>query len=306
MSGCDPQHTQGTRTSESAATIKSSVLAGPFIGSCRTCRKAATRATPGPGRPGATDPYKLRSEAFAPGTVFKRYGPLSFPLQEAMVNPGGMAFVACEPGTLLVEILTPPFSAPPVEAFVEAVQSLELCGIVGLKKMKDGVLLTYDERSMRVQDLRALLAAAYSKVTYDAGDYCPRTHSLPITFGGPAGPDLAVACVLFDTTERTLIRRLCRSKRTIKMFAAPGASALLEIPWSDDGLQAFQASRSKRAAPPGSLLLSGAGLTITSRECYSDECLIGRVSYGAGSAIDAFQLGDSVWLRGQPCQQDQS
>ncbi|MEJ1115508.1 carboxyltransferase domain-containing protein [Paenarthrobacter sp. CCNWLY172] len=215
-----------------------------------------------------------------------------------MVNPDGMAFIACQPGTLLVEILAPAFSAPPVEEFVEAVQSLELCGIVGLKKMKDGVLLTYDERSMRVQDLRPILAAAYSKVAYDAGDYCPRTHTLPITFGGPAGPDLAVACVLFDTTERTLIRRLCRSKRTIKMFAAPGASALLEIPLSDDGLQAFQASRSKRAAPPGSLLLSGAGLTITSRESYSDECRIGGVSYGAGSAIDAFHLGDSVWLRG--------
>jgi allophanate hydrolase subunit 1 len=215
------------------------------------------------------------------------------------VNLQDMAFIACEPGKLLVEILAPAFPRPPVEAFVEAVQSLESVAINSFKKMKDGVLLEYDERSIDAQDLKAFLAAAYSTVTYDSGKHCPATHILPVTFGGQAGPDLAVAGVLLGTSENTLIRRICRSRHTVRMFSEPGASALLELPWSDGGLQTVQASRCKRAVPPGSLTLSGAGLTIASRAAYSDELIIGRVTERSVGTAALLRMGDHMWLRGR-------
>ena len=52
-------------------------LAELFIDSCRKCRRAAIRVMRGRGRFGASRPSKLRSVALVPGTVFKRYGPLS-------------------------------------------------------------------------------------------------------------------------------------------------------------------------------------------------------------------------------------
>ena len=216
-----------------------------------------------------------------------------------MVNLQDLAFIACEPGKLLVEILAPAVPGAFVEAFMEAVQSLESVAINGFKKMKDGVLLEYDERSIGAKDLEAFLAAAYSTITYDHGKHYPTTHALPITFGGPAGPDLAMAGVLFGTSESTLIRRICRSRHTVRMFSEPGASALLELPWSDSGLQTLQASRSKRAVPPGSLTLSGAGLTIASRSSYSDELIIGRVTDSSVGTAALLRMGDHIWLRGR-------
>jgi hypothetical protein len=71
---------------------------------------------------------KPRSVAFVPGTVFKRYGPLSLSAQEAELGSPGSALLASEPGTLLVELPQPDFRGSRGAAFVQAVQSFELWG----------------------------------------------------------------------------------------------------------------------------------------------------------------------------------
>lgn len=128
-------------------------------------------------------------------------------------------------------------------------------------------------------------------------DDAPFTHTLTVTFGGPHGPDLRMACLLLNTPERILVRRLCRSKHTVKTFAAPEASPLIDIPWTGEWFMMAQASRQMRPVPSGSLTLSAAGATIASRDCYSDELLVGQVAGGIASCMPEIQRGDSIWLR---------
>lgn len=144
MSGCDPQYTPPRRTSESAATINKSVLAGPFIDSCRTWQRAATSATPGRGRHGTSKPLKLRSVAFVPGTVFEALRP-AFPLSiGGELGSHGPAVLVSEPGKLLVELPQPDSRGPRVAAFVQAVQSFELWGVTRFRRLKDSVMVDYD------------------------------------------------------------------------------------------------------------------------------------------------------------------
>jgi hypothetical protein len=213
-----------------------------------------------------------------------------------LANPGP-AVHATEPGKLLVELPQPECGGLSVAAFVDALQSFELLGITRFRRLKDGVIVDYDARALELDDLRPILMAALSKLSYAMGDYSPSSLVLPVTFGGSAGPDLSMACVLLNTPERTLVRRVCRTKHTVRMFAAPGASALIEVPWAADWHQNAHVGKAGRVAPQGSLTLSPLGVTVTSCTGYTDELVVGRVSEALLSRLPEIGLGDSVWLR---------
>ncbi|MDP9937620.1 hypothetical protein J2T11_003996 [Paenarthrobacter nicotinovorans] len=123
----------------------------------------------------------------------------------------------------------------------------------------------------------------------------PSTLIIPVDFGGSAGPDLATACLLLDMPPRTLIRRLCRTKHTVRSFAAPAASALIEVPWGSHWHQMGYAGRRVKTVPQGSLILSALGVTLTSCDGYTDDLVVGRV--GERFADCLIGRGDSVWLR---------
>ncbi|MGO4246240.1 carboxyltransferase domain-containing protein [Paenarthrobacter sp. RAF54_2] len=213
------------------------------------------------------------------------------------MRSNGPAILASEPGKLLVEFPQPDFRGHGPAAFVEALQSFEMLGITRFRRLKDGVIVHYDARCLEFQDLKPVLMAAFSKVSYALGDYSPSTHVLPVTFGGDQGPDLPMACVLLDTPERTLIRRACRTKHTVRTFSAPGASALFEVPWSADWHQNAQAASPAKAAPRGSVTLSPLGVTVTSCSSYTNELVVGRVSEAFLEKLPEIRMGDSVWLR---------
>jgi hypothetical protein len=63
----------------------------------------------------------------------------------------------------------------------------------------------------RPEDLKDILTAADAAVRFARGNHSPSTHSLSVTFDGPASVDLSVASLLLGTTEPGLIRRLCRT-----------------------------------------------------------------------------------------------
>lgn len=67
-------------------------------------------------------------------------------------------------------------------------------------------------------------------------------------------------------------------------------------------MQPLRASRPRRVPPPGSLILSAYGLTITNRMCYSDGLIIGRVADELTGDALIYRIGDVVHLR--PVQQD--
>ena len=209
----------------------------------------------------------------------------------------GPAVHASEPGRLLVELPQPHSRGHRVAAFIEALQSLDFLGITSFRKLRDGVIVDYDTGIVDPQELRFLLLAAFSKVAYALGDYSPSTHLLPVAFGGMSGPDLSLACVLLNTPEKTLIRRLCRTKHTVRTFSAPGASALVEVPWVSDWHQNALAGGPVKAVPQGSLTLSALGVTVTSRDSYTDELVVGRIREGFVNGLAEVRMGDSLWLR---------
>ena len=137
--------------------------------------------------------------------------------------------------------------------------------------------------------------AASSPTGYGTWDAPPATYVLPVDFGGSSGPDLATACLLLDMPPQTLIRRLCRTKHTIRRFAAPAASALIEVPWGRNWHQMAYAGRPVKAVPQGSLTLSVLGVTLTSCDGYTDELVVGRVQECFADCL--IGGGDSVWLR---------
>ena len=233
--------------------------------------------------------------AFVPGTVFKRYGPLSLSAQELELRSNGPAILASEPGKLLVEFPQPDFRGHGPAAFVEALQSFELVGITRFRRLKDGVIVHYDARALELQDLKPVLMAAFSKVSYALGDYSPATHVLPVTFGGAGGPDLSLACVLLDTPKRTMVRRACRTKHTIRKFVAPDASALLEVPWAGDWHQNAHAGGPDRPVPRGSLTISPLGVTVTSCSSYTNELVVGRVSEAFLEKLPEIRMGEMSW-----------
>ncbi|MDR6989158.1 hypothetical protein J2Y66_003673 [Paenarthrobacter nitroguajacolicus] len=123
----------------------------------------------------------------------------------------------------------------------------------------------------------------------------PATYVLPVDFSSSAGPDLATASLLLDMPPQTLIRRLCRTKHTIRSFTAPAASALIEIPWGRNWHQMAYAGRQIKAVPQGSLTLSVLGVTLTGCAGYTDDLVVGRVR---GRLADCLiDKGDSVWFR---------
>ncbi len=123
----------------------------------------------------------------------------------------------------------------------------------------------------------------------------PASYVLPVAFGGPAGPDLGTAGLLLDMPPRSLIRRLCRTKHTVRRFTAPAASALIEVPWGMDWHQTAHAGRRIKAVPQGSLTLSVLGVTLTSCDGYTDDLVVGRVQECFAECL--IGEGDSVWLR---------
>ncbi|WP_426005298.1 carboxyltransferase domain-containing protein [Paenarthrobacter sp. NyZ202] len=202
--------------------------------------------------------------------------------------------LSCRPGTLLVELPQPAGCGPWIAPFIEAVKSLDFDGITDIRGLRDGVIVDYVAGAVDLKGLSAVLVAAFSKVSYARGDFSAMTHSVPAIFDGP---DLAVACLLLNVPERSLIRRLCRTKHKVRTFASPGASALLEVPWAGDWHQSAQGSRPAKLVPQGSLTLSRPGVTLTSRSSYSDELVVGRVGAGLLTSLPDLRMGDSLWLR---------
>ena len=137
--------------------------------------------------------------------------------------------------------------------------------------------------------------AASSQAECGTWDAPPATYVLPVNFGGADGPDLATACLLLNMPPGTLIRRLCRTKHTVRLFAAPAASALIEVPWGRDWHQMAYAGRQIKAVPQGSLTLSVLGVTLTSCDGYTDDLVVGRVRECFADCL--IGRGDSVWFR---------
>ncbi|WP_347109649.1 carboxyltransferase domain-containing protein [Paenarthrobacter sp. S56] len=205
----------------------------------------------------------------------------------------GPAVVASEPGRLLVELPQPDLRGTRLTAFIEALQSVDLVGVSGLRKLRDGVIVDYEVGTVNPNELMRVLRGAFSKARYALGEHSPSTHELPVDFGGHAGPDLCMASILLNLPEKTLVRRLCRTKHTVKTFATPGTSALFEVPWAADWHQNALSGRTMQAVPRGSLTLSPLGVTCTNSDSFSNELVVGRVQ----ARLPEVWMGDSVWLR---------
>lgn len=205
----------------------------------------------------------------------------------------GPAVVASEPGRLLVELPQPDLRGTRLSAFIEALQSVDLIGISGLRKLRDGVIVDYEVGTVNPNELMPVLRGAFSKARYALGEHSPSTHELPVDFGGHTGPDLCMASILLNLPEKTLVRRLCRTKHTVKTFATPGTSALFEVPWAADWHQNALSGRTMQPVPRGSLTLSPLGVTCTNLDSFSNELVVGRVQ----ARLPEVWMGDSVWLR---------
>ena len=131
-----------------------------------------------------------------------------------MTPSTGITFLSARRGNLLVRVGDPAKSDGYKSAFRDMVESLCLLGITRIRALKDGLHVSYDIRIVDAKFLKDMLTAADAAVRFARGSHSASTHSLPVTFGGPASVDLPVASLLLGTTETGLIRRLCRTAHT--------------------------------------------------------------------------------------------
>ncbi|MFJ4286881.1 carboxyltransferase domain-containing protein [Paenarthrobacter nicotinovorans] len=209
----------------------------------------------------------------------------------------GITFISGGPGKVLVEIGHTNAATPYVAELKQAVELLYLPGMRNVRTFRDGISVDYDCRIVEAKDVQAVLSAAYAGVLHRLGDRPSGTHAVPVVFGGEAGPDLPVASLLWNTNERRLVRRICRTKRAVTAFASPGVSPLLDVQMPACWRSSAQlALRPAKAVPNGSLILSAAGLTITTRSWQTGDLVIGRLCT-PHNLQPKLSTGDTVWLR---------
>ncbi len=209
-----------------------------------------------------------------------------------------IVFLAAPAGKVLVQIDPGPERARYISVLKETVESLTLQGVTALRSWRGGLCVDYEPRCVRELELKEMLEAADSALRFTWGDRSNRTHTLKVTFGGRAGPDLPIAGILVGNTERALIRRFCRTAHIVRALTAPAASPVIEVPARERIPPLFQTSRSKGLIPPGTVTLSDSGITIALREAYSADLVIGRLAHSeiippAGS----LRVGHAIRLR---------
>lgn len=205
----------------------------------------------------------------------------------------GLTFLTARRGNLLVKVGEPTRTQGHLPAFRDMIESLSLLGITRIRSLRDGLHISYDARIVDVTDLQDMLTAAEAAVRHGQGTHLSRTHTLSVTFEGPGSSDLPVAGLLLDNTETCLIRRLCRTSHVVTTLAAPGAAPVLVVTASDAMSSGAQECRPRKSVLPGTLLLSDAGITIATHECYSNELQIGRVAQ-RGTTRQRPHVGDFV------------
>jgi len=211
-----------------------------------------------------------------------------------MTTSTGITFLSARRGNLLIRVGDPAKSDGYISAFRDMVESLCLLGITRIRALKDGLHVSYDIRIVDAKFLKDMLTAADAAVRFARGSHWPSTHSLPVTFGGPASVDLPVASLLLGTTETGLIRRLCRTAHVVAGLSPAVAAPVIEVTLSSVVSPGMQACRSRKTVLPRTLLLSGAGITIAAQGCFSNELQIGRLSPPEGTQPGRIHVGDLV------------
>lgn len=211
-----------------------------------------------------------------------------------MTTSTGITFLSAQPGNILIRVGDPAKSDGYVSAFRDMVESLCLLGITRIRALKDELHVSYDIRIVDAEDLKDILTAADAAVRFARGNHSPSTHSLSVTFDGPASVDLSVASLLLGTTEPGLIRRLCRTTHVVTGLSSTAAAPVIEVTLSSVVSQGLQACRSPKAVLPGTLLLSDAGVTIAAQGFFSNELQIGRLSQTGRTQPGRLHVGDFV------------
>lgn len=211
-----------------------------------------------------------------------------------MTTSPGITFLSARPGNLLMRVGDPSKTDGYLSAFREMVESLCLLGITRIRALKDGLHVSYDIRIVDGKDLKDMLTAADAAVRFARGNHSPSTHTLSVTFGGPASFDLPVASLLVGTSEPGLIRRLCRTAHVVAGLSSTAAAPVIEVTLSSVLSPGVQAGRSRRTVFPGTLLLSDAGITIAAQGCFSNELQIGRLSTPGRTQSGRLHVGDFV------------
>lgn len=201
-------------------------------------------------------------------------------------------FLAAAPGIVVVRIGPCPEQARYLALYRRTVESLGLPGITRITDRQAELWIEYDRSIISVLEVKDMLEAAQSAACFAWGERGRgRTHIVPVAFGGSGGPDLTVAAILLGVSEKALVRRLSRTGHIVRALTAPAASPLLEAP-AKDALPPIQATRRRTAVPSGTLTLSNAGITITTKPWHSDELVIGRLWPSALPPI--VHVGDKV------------
>jgi allophanate hydrolase subunit 1 len=217
-----------------------------------------------------------------------------------MTTSTGITFLSARPGNLLIRVGDPSRTDAYASAFRDTVESMHLLGVTRIRALKNGLHIDYDIRIVEAKDLKGMLTAVDAAVRFARGIHSPSTHSLTVTFEGPASFDIPVASLLLGTTEACLIRRLCRTAHVFAGLTSTSAPPVVEVTLSSVVSQGVQASRPRKPVLPGTLLLSDAGITVAANDSFSSELQIGRLSPAEGKQPGNLYVGDFVRFQSIP------
>jgi allophanate hydrolase subunit 1 len=197
---------------------------------------------------------------------------------ECALSPSdSLIFRLSGPGKLVVLLRDPEASDRYVLAFREKLESLVIPGLTGVGAYKGRLHIAYDPRVIDPTDLKAVLQAANSAVRFAFGLRSAENCVLPVTSEGHTATDLPLASLLLGISELAWIRRLSRSKHTVIGLSNPAASPLFDVSARHSLSTFMRIGRPEIKVPVGTLILSEAGMTIATHECFSHALLVGRV-----------------------------
>lgn len=209
-------------------------------------------------------------------------------------RPGTISATHVQASTLLLR-MRPKHKPGDLSLYKETIESLSLTGVTHVFSCDGYLRVVYDPLVVAVADLKEMLAAAYSAVHFGwYGRGATQAHTVQIAFGGSLGPDLPIASVLLGTTEKGLIRRLCRTTHLIRELAAPAASPLISTTACNGLASLVVSNRQHSVVETGTVTLSSSGIMIARCPWPSNELVIGCLSGTQPPVSRLFHVGDTV------------
>ena len=201
---------------------------------------------------------------------------------------------------LLVRVLGDDYESrwSTTQSLAAAVRDAQPPWLVDLVATYDHLFVTFDPASREhrgVESSLRELSEGLGEEAITALEVGGRTFTVPVLFGGDAGPDLDDVAAELDLSADALVDRLTARPWRVRFVASPVGTPFTDRPDWESSVPRMKVPRV--AVPPGSIALSGSQSIIYPVRSPGGWRLVGRtplqlVDVSSAEALVAYRAGD--------------